>query len=62
MINKISNTLKDKYNTYTPGEFLPIYLEGELANRREFHIYKAKKLLTAADQSWMSFVNRAHGR
>lgn len=38
MINKIKN----KYYTYKPNEFLPIYTGGELLNKREFHIYKAK--------------------
>lgn len=52
MINKISNTLKDKYYTYVPGEFLPIYIEGELANRRDFHLYKLKKLAIAADRAF----------
>lgn len=58
MINKI----KSKYETYTPGEFLPIYEEGILANRRDFHVYKLKKALIAADSAWMGFVNRAHGK
>jgi hypothetical protein len=40
---KITNIITDKYNTFIPGEFLPIYVEGKLANGREFHAYKAKK-------------------
>lgn len=42
MVNKIKN----KYYRYQPGEFLPIYMDGELANRRDFHLYKAKRALT----------------
>ncbi len=56
------NTIKNKYYTYQPNEFLPIYEEGILANRRDFHLYKLKKALTAADSAWMGFVNRAHGK
>lgn len=41
MINKI----KSKYNTYQPGEFLPIYIDGQLANRRDFHFYKLKRAI-----------------
>lgn len=37
--------IKNKYYTFTPGEFLPIYIGGELANRKEFHAYKIKKIL-----------------
>lgn len=58
MINKIKNA----YNTYEPNQFLPIYYDGQLANRREFHIYKLKKVAIAADSAWMGFVNRAHGK
>lgn len=43
MINIITNTIKNKYYVYQPGEFLPILIDGELANRREFHAYKARR-------------------
>ena len=56
------NAIKNKYNTYTPGEFLPIYMEGQLANKKDFHLYKIKKAALAADSAWMGFVNRAHGK
>ena len=58
MIKKIKNA----YNTYRPNEFLPIYEGGVLLNRRDFHIYKIKKVALAADAAWMGFVNRAHGK
>lgn len=54
------NSIKNKYYTYQPGEFLPIYMDGELANRKQFHMYKLKKAALAADRAWMSFVERAH--
>ena len=56
------NAIKNKYETYTPGEFLPIYYEGTLANKKEFHLYKLGKALAAADNACMVFVNRAHGK
>ncbi len=56
------NAIKNKYETYTPGEFLPIYYEGKIANKKEFHLYKLGKALNAADNAWMGFVNRAHGK
>ena len=40
------NSIKNKYYQYKPGEFLPIYMDGELANRKAFHLYKAKKAIT----------------
>jgi hypothetical protein len=36
----LTQTLKSKYYTYQPGEFLPVYSGGELVNRREFHRYR----------------------
>jgi maltooligosyltrehalose synthase len=38
--------IKTKYNTYQPGEFLPIYIDGQLSNRAAFHKYKVKRVLT----------------
>jgi len=54
MINKIKN----KYETYTPGEFLPIYYDGRLANKKEFHLYKLKKVGLAIDRAFV----RAYGK
>ena len=54
------NSIKNKYYTYTPNEFLPIFEDGKLANRKDFHLYKLKKAALAADSAWMSFVKRAH--
>lgn len=56
------NVIKNKYYTYTPNEFLPIYYGGELANKKEFHLYKLKKAALAADEAWMGFVSRAHAK
>lgn len=39
------NSIKNKYYHYQPGEFLPIYMDGELANRKQFHMYKVKWIL-----------------
>lgn len=38
MIKKITN----KYYEYNPNEFLPIYRDGIIDNKRAFHAYKAK--------------------
>lgn len=56
------NSLKDKYFTFTPGEFLPIYYEGKPANIKEFHMYKLKKAAIAADKAWVSFLDRAYAK
>lgn len=42
MLKHITNTIKSKYYTFQPGEFLPVYSGGELLNKREFHLYKLK--------------------
>jgi len=41
MINKI----KTHYYQYQPDEFLPVYMNGALANKKEFHKYRFKKLV-----------------
>lgn len=58
MINKIKN----KYYQYTPGEFLPIYYGGQLANRNDFHLYKLKKAALAADRAFQSVLDRAYSK
>jgi hypothetical protein len=40
IVMKLKQTLKAKYYTYQPGEFLPIFSGGVLLNKREFHIYR----------------------
>lgn len=42
MVNKIKN----QYYQYKPGDFLPIYIDGELANRSAFHAYRLKTIAT----------------
>lgn len=39
MLN-LTQTLKNKYFTYQPGEFLPVYSGGVLLNKRQFHVYR----------------------
>jgi hypothetical protein len=45
MINRIKQTIKSKYYTYIPGEFLPVYSGTELINKNAFHWYKTKRAL-----------------
>lgn len=52
MINKI----KTQYNTYNPNEFLPIYEGGVLANRRAFHAYKLRQLLTPVVERFLHTI------
>lgn len=46
MFKHITNTIKNKYYRYQPGEFLPIYSGGEMVNKRDFHIYRIKWIFT----------------
>lgn len=43
MINSIKTPIKNKFYTYVPGEFFPVFIDNELANRGEFFAYKAKR-------------------
>lgn len=56
------NAIKNKYYTYQPGEFLPVYYDGALANKKDFHMYKIKKAALAADAAWMRFVSTTHSK
>lgn len=52
------NAIKNKYYQYDPTEFLPIYRDGVLDNKREFHTYKAKKTLKAIGVALAPLGNR----
>ena len=41
----LKQNIKNSYYNYQPGEFLPVYMDGQLANRKEFHAYKIKWIL-----------------
>lgn len=51
------NAIKNKYYTYTPNEFLPVFSGGELLNKREFHAYKIKKILGDPKAALYSFTH-----
>ena len=53
------NTIKNKYYTYEPNQFLPIYIDGALANRNEFHLYKLKRVARRAGHSLAVSIDRA---
>jgi hypothetical protein len=42
----IKQKFEDRFYTYKPGEFLPIFEGGQLANRNQFIFYKIKKAFT----------------
>jgi len=44
-MKRITNTIKQTYYRYQPGEFLPIYSGGEMLNKRDFHIYRIKWII-----------------
>lgn len=54
MIKSITN----KYFEYNPNEFLPIYRDGVLDNKRSFHAYKTKKALKALGTALAPMGNR----
>lgn len=41
---KMIQTLENKFYQYDPKQYMPIYQDGELANRNEFYAYKAKQV------------------
>lgn len=47
-MNYLKQTFQNKFYTYQPGEFLPVFMGGELYNRREFYKYKLKRVLKRA--------------
>ena len=44
-MKNIQNKINIALHNYQPGEFLPIYEGGELANRRAFVAYKLRCLV-----------------
>jgi hypothetical protein len=55
----ITQILKEKYYTYQPGEFLPVYSGGELQNRKEFHAYRVKWILRHREAALYQFTHHA---
>jgi hypothetical protein len=41
----IKQKFEEKFYTYKPGEFLPIFEGGELANRKQFVLYKIRSMV-----------------
>lgn len=67
MINIIKTNIQNHYYSYTPGEFLPVFVEGQWANRKEFTEYKLHKLMAAAGnkivrvvEAWDAKVKQLH--
>lgn len=46
----------NNYYTYKPGEFIAIYVDGELNNKFEFHIYKLKTVFTSIKRSFLDTI------
>lgn len=47
MVQKIHNTIENAVYGYVPGEFMPVWYDGQLDNRNEFIAYKAKRAARA---------------
>lgn len=56
------NAIKNKYYQYQPGEFLPIWMDGELSNRKQFHLYKLKRAALRADRAFQTVLDRAYAK
>jgi hypothetical protein len=41
----IKQKFEDRFYTYKPGEFLPIWEGGQLRNRNQFIVYKLKQII-----------------
>lgn len=47
-MKKLKQIIDDKLYSYNPREFMPIYMDGQLANRNAFVAYKIKHLIGVA--------------
>lgn len=59
IVMKLTQTIKAKYYTFQPGEFLPVYRDGQLANKREFHIYRIKWIIKHRHAALYQFTHYA---
>jgi len=46
VMNRIKQTIDTMLYSYNPREFMPIYMDGKLANRNQFILYKVKNIVT----------------
>jgi hypothetical protein len=53
----LTNTIKDTYYRFNPGEFFPVYAGGVLTNKREFHAYRLKWLLKNRAVFWYQLTH-----
>lgn len=51
------NKIVNKYYTFQPGEFLPIYEDGEFANKTEFHLYRISWILKNRKAAYHQFTH-----
>lgn len=56
-MKNIQTAIKEKYYTYQPGEFLPVYSGGELINKKDFHLYRIKWILRHRDAAVYQFTH-----
>lgn len=56
-MENITNSIKDKYYRYQPGEFLPVYSGGELLNRKDFHKYRIRQILSRPSEAFHQFTH-----
>jgi len=47
-MKKIKQIIDHKLYSYNPREFMPIYMDGQLANKNQFVAYKIKHLIGVA--------------
>lgn len=53
----LTQTLKDKYYRYNPGEFLPVYSGNEMLNKRAFHAYRIKWIIEHREEAIYQFTH-----
>lgn len=56
-MKNIKTIITEKYYTYQPGEFLPVYSDGKLINRKQFHMYRIKWILAHRDAAVYQFTH-----
>lgn len=59
MLN-LKQTLKSKYYTFQPGEFMPVYSGGVLLNKAEFHRYRIMWIIKHRAAAYYQFTHYAN--
>jgi hypothetical protein len=57
IVMKLTNTIKNKFFEYNQNEFMPVYQDGELANKNQFLAYKGSQMVRGIGRNGVRVIS-----